>query len=272
MGAATANSVASRDGTPIAYFCSGAGRPLVLVHGTSANHGRWDPVLGLLERRFTLYAVDRRGRGASGDGPAYALEREIDDVVAVLSAVADAGAQRPVLLGHSWGGICALEAAGAWSGDLDALILYEPPIPVGVEIYQAGVLDRLRALLDRGDHEEILIAFMADVVQVPPERLEQMRAQPGWSDRVAAAHTLVREVQAHVRYRFDPDRFRALEVPTLLLLGADSPPFFAAAIDALHAALANSTMVVMAGQQHAAMDTAPQLFSAEIVRFVAALA
>jgi pimeloyl-ACP methyl ester carboxylesterase len=262
-------SIASADGTSIGFSRSGAGRPLVLVHGTSASRSRWEPVLPSLERRFTVYAMDRRGRGSSGDGHDYSLEREVEDVESVVQAVGEP----LVLLGHSWGGICALEAAGSGriTEALEGLILYEPPIPVGTEIYPPGVLDRLAALLDSGEPEAVVTTFLTEVVRVPREELELMRAQPAWPNRVAAAHTLVREVRADDEYGFEPDRWRQLELPTLLLLGGDSPPFFGAAIDALHSALPNGAVRVMAGQQHAAMDTAPELFVREVVRFVEAV-
>jgi len=142
MARTAAHSVLSADGTPIAFWRSGSGPPLVLVHGTSADHTRWAGVLPLLESHFTVYALDRRGRGGSGDAGRYAIEREIEDVVAVLDAVGE----RVVLVGHSYGAICALEAAARAPG-VRALILYEPPIPVGIEIYPPGVLDRLDGLV-----------------------------------------------------------------------------------------------------------------------------
>lgn len=258
--------VRSPDGTSIAMSRSGSGRPLVLVHGTSANRSRWDPVLPALRSLFTVYTIDRRGRGDSGDSDGYALEREVEDLIAVTAAAAAVSGEPVVLLGHSWGGICALEAA-AITDELKALILYEPPIPVGVEIYRNGILERLEALLDAGEREAVLTTFMTEVVRVPRDQLELIRAQPGWPERVATAHTIVRETRADDEYRFDPDRWRALYLPVLLLLGADSPRFFGAAIAALDEALPNATMRVMAGQQHVAMETAPALFVEEIARF-----
>src|SRR3712207_2617173 len=99
-------TVTSVDGTPIAYWSSGEGSPLVLVHGTAADHARWRPVLPAFEERFTVYAIDRRGRGGSGDSDDYAIEREFGDVAAVVDSLGE-----PVtLLGHSYGALCALEA------------------------------------------------------------------------------------------------------------------------------------------------------------------
>src|SRR5207237_7508733 len=100
-------AVKSRDGTPIAYERAGSGPPLVLVHGSTSDHDTaYRYVIPMLERYFTVRALDRRGRGDSGDGPAYSLERELDDVVAVIESAGD-----PVnLFGHGFVALRALEA------------------------------------------------------------------------------------------------------------------------------------------------------------------
>src|SRR3954451_21108807 len=122
MGRTLSGTVMTEGGTPVAYWRYGKGPPLVLVHGTAADHSRWSPVLPALEERFTVYAVDRRGRGGSGDADDYAVEREFEDVAAVVDSLGE-----PVnLLGQSHGGLCALEAALLSSG-IRALVLYEPP-------------------------------------------------------------------------------------------------------------------------------------------------
>ena len=106
---AVLEKIVSRDGTPIGYWRSGQGPALVLVHGATADHSRWETVLPLLEPRATVYAVDRRGRGASGDAAGYAIEDEAADIAAVVDAVADSPGGPVDLLGHSYGAICALE-------------------------------------------------------------------------------------------------------------------------------------------------------------------
>ena len=103
--------VRSRDGTEIAYWTSGEGPPLVVVHGTPADHTRWRPLLPYLEPHLTVHAMDRRGRGASGDAPDYGLAREYEDVAAVVDAVAEASGAPVDLYGHSHGGIVAFGAA-----------------------------------------------------------------------------------------------------------------------------------------------------------------
>jgi pimeloyl-ACP methyl ester carboxylesterase len=88
---AAVTRVQSRDGTEIAYWTTGHGPPLVVVHGTPADHTRWWPLLPHLERHFTVHAIDRRGRGASGDSPEYTLDREFEDVAAVVDALRRSG-------------------------------------------------------------------------------------------------------------------------------------------------------------------------------------
>ena len=255
----------SKDGTPIAYHRSGAGMPLVLVHGTGGAYARWAPILPALEKQFTVYAVDRRGRGESGEARTYALEHEFEDVAAVVDSIGD----QVNLLGHSFGGICALEAA-LLTPRLRKLVLYEPPLPVpGVTIFPEGVIDRLDALLDAGDRSAVLTTFMREVVRMPEYELDLFKSSPAFPARLAAAHTLPRELRAHEAYRFEPERFKNLRVPTLLLLGGDSPQFFRSAIEAVNAILPNSRIVELPGQQHIAMDTAPDIFIRELVTFLA---
>lgn len=256
-------TVQSKDGTSIAYAKSGHGPPLVLVHGTSADHTRWKPIMVELDMRFTVHAVDRRGRGESGDAPAYSIEREFEDVAAVVDSLGEP----VVLLGHSYGAICSLEAT-LRTTNVRKLVLYEPPIPTGVPIYPPGSIERLQALLDAGARDEVVRTFFRDIVRMPPHELVMLESLPNWSARVAAAHTIPRELRSDDTYAFDAKRFADLAVPTLLLLGGSSPAFFRSAIEALHGALPNGKVAVMPGQQHTAINTAPGLFLRNVLDFV----
>jgi pimeloyl-ACP methyl ester carboxylesterase len=257
--------VISRDGTPIAVWRTGAGPPLLLVHGTAADHTRWAPVLPALSERFTVLAMDRRGRGGSGDGPFYEVAREVEDVVAVVEWAAASG--EPVdVLGHSYGGACALEAALACER-IRRLVVYEAPM--GFVRARDGLVGELEALLGAGERDELLAVFMHEVAGLPPEQIELLRSLPAWEGRRAAAHTIPREQRVTQEYAFDPDRFRAVRVPTLLLQGGDSSDAFMAAGEALRAALPDARLAVMPGQRHAAMDTGTELFCAEVLGFLA---
>lgn len=257
-------TVTSRDGTPIAYERTGSGPPLVLVHGTTASHTRWAPVLPALSAEFTVYAIDRRGRGESGDADCYSIEREFEDIAAVVDSL-DEPAN---VLGHSFGAICALEAAFL-SGNMRKLVLYEPPIgePNTVVDHDA-VSAKLQDLLAAGDREGVVTTFMHEVVSMPDHEFERYRKLPAWPARVAAAHTLPREDLAQKQYRLDEKRCNDITVPTLLLTGGDSPTFFKDAAQRIAAATPNCRIVVLPGQQHIAIDTAPDLFVDKVLAFL----
>jgi pimeloyl-ACP methyl ester carboxylesterase len=103
---------------------------------------------------------------------------------------------------------------------------------------------------------------------MPDRELEIARAQPVWQARVAAAQTIPREMTLDEHYVFIPDRFENLSVPTLLLLGGDSPEIFKKATDLMHQTLPNSRIVTLQGQQHTAMNTAPEMFTSEVLKFL----
>jgi pimeloyl-ACP methyl ester carboxylesterase len=256
------SSFVSKDGTTIACEKTGHGPGLLFVHGTSADHTRWSGVVPAFAEKYTVYACDRRGRGDSGDGLPYSIEREFEDIAAVIDGIGG-----PVdVVAHSHGAWCALEAARRVK-NLRKLVLYEPPLRTHEPIYDADQVRRLSALLDAGDREGVVSMFMSEVVRVPPKALEQMKALPMWKARIAAAHTIVREILAQETYTFDAAAFASMRVPTLLLLGGASPSFFKAAIDMVAAALPDARIVVMPGQQHAAMDTGRELFLRSISSF-----
>jgi len=257
--------VTSTDGTPIAYYRSGAGSPLILVHASgAANPVAWTAVVPALEEHFSVYAIDRRGRGESGDGPTYAIEREFEDIAAVVDSLGEPAH----LLGHSFGALCALEAA-LLTRNVRKLVLYEPAIPLpDVPIYPEGFIDRFQALLDAGDREGALITLYSEIAMIPPHEIEQLRSSPVWPARVASAHTVPREARAEERYLFDAQRFKDLHTPTLLLQGGDSPWFLKEATGKLDSALPNSRIAVLPGEQHTAMYTAPDLFLHEVLSFL----
>jgi pimeloyl-ACP methyl ester carboxylesterase len=260
-------TVTSVDGTTIAFERTGSGPPLVLVHGTTADHTRWVPVLPPFEERFTVYAIDRRGRGESDDADEYELEREFEDVASVVDAIDEP----VVLLGHSYGALCSLEAA-LRTDDLRALVLYEPPIPVGGhEIYQEDELAEMKALLEEGKDEQALVLFLSEVADVPSEQIDALRSAPNWQARVDAAYTAYRETRAPDSYRFEPARFERMTTPTLLLTGGESPQWFTDAVEAINDALPDGRIVVLEGQEHVAMNTAPDLFVDAVLAFVGEL-
>ena len=115
--------VISKDGTPIAYEASGQGPALLLIHGGGSTRERWKPISPRFEPSYTVCRVARRGVGDSGDAADYSIERQAEDMAAVVDAIGGS----VNVLGHSFGGVCALEAA-LLTANIRRLILYEPPI------------------------------------------------------------------------------------------------------------------------------------------------
>jgi pimeloyl-ACP methyl ester carboxylesterase len=257
-------TVCSKDGTLVAYWRSGSGTPLLLVHGATDDHLLWTSVLSPLHQQCSVYAMDRRGRGHSGDSDVYALQREWEDIAAVIDAIGSA----VDVVGHSLGGTCALEAA-LLTANVRRLILYEPAMPLGRTSWSGESSSRMRSLLVAGDRAQALLLFLRDILKTPPEMIASAQASPTWPARVASVHTLPRELQSLNSYLFDPKRFGAMQIPTLLLLGGDSPPFRRTDAETLHAALPNSRIAVLPGQRHRAMETAPDLFVQEVLTFLA---
>ena len=259
--------ITSRDGTPIAYWLSGEGPPLLLVHGATADHTTtWRFVLPQLEKGYTVYAMDRRGRGGSGDAPTYELAREAEDIAAVVDAIG-----KPVgVIGHSFGGLCAFEAA-LLTPNLESLILYEGVPLNGATLYKPGIANRLEALLKVGDVEGMLVAMFRDLVEMPPEEIDLVRSQKdAWAIRLANAPTLPRELKAEEQYVFLPERFRDMAKPTLFLVGGDSPARELENARTIAGSLPSGRVSVLPGQQHAAMYSDPDLFVQEVLAFLKA--
>ncbi len=250
----------SADGQQIAYWRQGSGPPLLLVHGALADRVAWILIQPILAERFSVYVMDRRGRGSSGEPKAHPMEREFEDVVAVVDAIGE-----PVhLLGHSGGALCALGAV-LLTDRVRSLTLYEPPPPgprVDVE------LGSLRAMIHEAGPEEIVLEFLRTGPRVPEEDIERVKQSPIWPHIVSLAPTLASELDAAADYNFDASHYSKLNIPLLLLLGSHSPPVLREVSDALAEVVADVRIAVLEGQQHAANYDAPDLFSAEVAKFV----
>jgi pimeloyl-ACP methyl ester carboxylesterase len=259
-------TVRSADGTEIVYGRTGSGPPLVLVYGNGDVHQFWEGggVRPTLADRYTVYTIERRGRGESGDATEYELEREAEDVAAVVEAI-----DEPVtLLGHSGGALYSLEAA-LRTDTLRNLVLYEPPIQVGGhELDVDGEIAELETLIDRGENEQALASFLRDIAGLTVDDLDALRSAPIWPEMVEAARTLPRELRAIRQYEFEAARFAAVTTPTLLLTGSESPPLYKDATEAVDQALPNSRIGTFEGERHMAMHTAPDRFVEEVVTFV----
>jgi pimeloyl-ACP methyl ester carboxylesterase len=256
--------ITSPDGTRIGCHLSGKGPPLVLVHGTSGTHGGFGFVEPNLAESFTVVAIDRRGRGTSGDalGP-YAIEREFEDVAAVVDSFSEPAS----LFGHSYGALVAFGALPL-ARNLARLVLYEPPL--SVRAFSDLFLDRLDDLARRGDLEAVLTEFYVEV-GLQPEQVNAERMLPDWGSRVAAAATIPRELRAAEQvWKPNPNAYREFTTPTLLLLGSESPEWAKQATETATTLIRDSRVVILQGQGHIATATAAggRLIAAEVAAFL----
>ena len=267
---ATLTRVTSADGTPIAVFVSGRGRPLVIVHGTTSDHTTWRLVLPLLEPHLAVHAMDRRGRGDSGDSGTYALELEYADVAAVVDAAAGACGGPVDLLGHSYGGNIAFGMA-ADNPNIRRLLLYEgwPPPNIAHRTTSPELMARVESRLAEGRNEQALEAFFRDMVHMSEEEISALTATPSWPARVAAAHTIPRELRAFGRQGFDAAQAARISMPVLLLVGSESTDAIKADPEVVAAALPQASIRVLEGQTHVAQLTAPQMLADAITSFLA---
>lgn len=261
--------VISADGTVIGWSTTGDGPPLVLVHGTAADRTRWRPLLPYLEPYFTVHAPDRRGRGVSGDAPLYAIEREYEDIAAVVDTIAREAKSEVHLYGHSHGAFVAFGAA-ALTSRIRRLALYEGwPLPdPRVLALPLETEEQIDALVARGDREEAVVAVFRAFTLMSDEELRAFRAAPSWAGRVAAAHTITREVRAEASTILDPRVAARIRSPTLLLTGERSQDPSRRYVDAILSLLPDARHVMLEGQEHVADVLAPESFAGRLVHFL----
>ena len=262
----TMTTIPSRDGTPIACFASGDGPPLVLVHGVLSDHSRWEALRQELDGHATVYAIDRRGRGASGDHDRYDAEREFEDVAAIVDALAAHHGAAVDVYGHSGGASFALGAASL-TASVGRLVLYEPAVDPGA-LLPRGFLGRLEALLADGDHDGVVEGFCRQVLHLPDEQLALYREHPSWAARVAAAPTLPRELAITADRLFDPDRAATVTARTLIITGEQTPAGFTDGVEVVADAIDGSQVQTLHGQGHTADVVAPALVAAHLLAFL----
>lgn len=251
-------------------FASGSGQPpLLLIHGTAGDHTTFRVVGPRLAERSWVWAMDRRGRGASGDTPPYSIEREFEDVAVVAEQLAAEAGGPVAVFGHSYGGRCALGAA-LLTGAIGRVICYEgAPTPPGRSYHPPGLEDRLRARLEADDPAGLLATFMTEVVGMTPAELEAYRANPVWPARVAAAMTIPREIEAEATAAASLEALARVRQPVLQLLGSASLPVFRVATTALDGRLADGRIVEISGAKHAAHHTHPDAVVEAVRAFLA---
>lgn len=254
------DTILSRDGTPIAYRRRGDGPPVILVGGALATADTEGPLARLLAPRFQVVTYDRRGRGASGDGARYAVEREIED----LAALAAVTGGSPSVFGVGTGGALALEAQAAGLGAA-RLAVYEPPYtpgPAGL-LLKADRTARLHRLLSAGDRGGAVELFLT-VTGVPADLVARMRRAPLWRTLESVAHTLAYDDAVLGDGSVPAARFAPVRARTLVVCGGAGPATAWTATRQLADALPRGRHRTLTGQTG---EPAPQVVAPVLAEF-----
>jgi pimeloyl-ACP methyl ester carboxylesterase len=247
----TMNRLSSRDGTTIAYDQRGEGPALILVDGALTVHsaGSGSELARLLAPRLTVYGFDRRGRGDSGDTLPYAIDREIDDIEALI----DRAGGSAFLYGHSSGGPLAMRAAIRLGRKVSKIAMYEPPYnnDPGAQQSWSHYLSQLDKALAEGRRGDAVALFM-QFVGTPAEQIEGMRRAPFWPGMEAIAPTLAYDHAAILGEPWSvPAELAArVRVPTLVMAGDASLPFMPDTARVLSQAIPEGQLRTLAGQTH----------------------
>jgi pimeloyl-ACP methyl ester carboxylesterase len=253
----------SVDGTRLAYDRFGDGQPIIMVVGAFNTRSTTEPLARALERDFTVFNYDRRGRGDSTDTAPYSVDREIDDIEALIG---EAGGSAAVF-GYSSGAILALKAA-ARGLSITKLVLYEPPFQADQNLpgLPTDLADRLTALVAENRRGDAVELFQTEAVGIPREVVAQLRHAPFRPALEAMAQTLVYESKIIGDRMVPTDLAGSVAPPTLVLVGDESPPFLRDGARAMADALPNGRLYTLAGQTH---DIHPDATAPVMANFLA---
>jgi pimeloyl-ACP methyl ester carboxylesterase len=240
-------SAISADGTILAYDRFGQGPPLIMVVGAFNDRSTTEPLARALEPRVTVFNYDRRGRGSSGDTAPYSIDREIDDIDALIT---EAGGSAAVF-GYSSGAILSLRAAARGLA-ITKLALYEPPFRVddSPPTPRRDLAERLAALVATGQRGDAVELFQREAVGIPEEIVAQLRHAPFRPQLEAIAHTLVYDATIVGDRSLSTELIASIATPTLVLTGDRSAPGLRGAAQAVAAALPNGRYFSLVGQTH----------------------
>ncbi|PZF86233.1 alpha/beta fold hydrolase [Jiangella anatolica] len=267
------DNVTSADGTTIAYTTQGSGPALILVTIAGDDHHSLDATAAALAHHFTVVGYDRRGVGGSGAGEPWALEREVEDLAAVIQAVGGSAA----LAAGSGGCGLVLEAATALGDAVSAIYLYEPPFIVDDSRppVPADWVEQVEALIAADRRSDAVELFMTQVVGVPAEYIEPMKADASWQTSMKYAHGLGHDGRILAGTQdgkpLPTDRW-SVGQSAVVAVGGDSEPFFHSGAEALVAQLPRGRYEVLPGQDHSAFWTAPDVVTASVVAALRATA
>jgi len=254
-------TVTSKDGTKIAYDKQGSGPVLLLILGALNKRGSGKKLAKLLSEQFTVVCYDRRGRGDSTDTQPYDVEKEIDDIDALLSELGGSG----TLYGHSSGAVLALLAAEKLGKKVQGVALYEVPHDDTPEAQKAAKAYRqqLKKLLTENERGDAIALFVSSV-GVTDKQIAAMQNLPLWKSLTAMAPTLAYDtVEIMKRYpKIDMQRIR---IPALVMYGAASPDFMAKTAQNLAQNMPNAKLHSLEDQTH---DVKPDVMARALMQFL----
>lgn len=256
------SQVTSKDGTRIAYEKSGKGPAVVLVGGILGDRSQQAPVATLLAEHFTVFNYDRRAHGQSGDTPPYAVEREIEDLGAIINEAGDSA----FVYGTSGCAVLALEAAAhGLAPKMKKLAMWEPPYivddsrPPAPRDYQ----EQLTNLLAAGRRGDMVELFFTKAVGLPVEFMAQMRQSPFWSFQEAMAPTLINNAMIMRDFSIPAERIATVKIPILVMDGGETP-WLSHAAQAVADILPNAERRTLKGQPH---NVAPEAIAPVLIEF-----
>jgi pimeloyl-ACP methyl ester carboxylesterase len=257
------DTVTSADGTTIAFDRYGDGPPVIMAVAAFNTRSTTDPLARALAPQFSVLNYDRRGRGDSGDTTPYAVDREIDDLAALITATGGPAA----VFGYSSGATLALKAAAAGL-PVTKLVLYEPPFRTD-DSHPALPADfpaRLAGLVSAGRRGDAVELYQTQAVGIPEDVVAQLRHAPFRPGLEAIAHTLAYDAAIIGDLSLPTGQLATVTVPVLVISGENSPPFLRAAARAAVAALPDGQLAILPGQGH---DINPSVTAPVMAEFLA---
>jgi pimeloyl-ACP methyl ester carboxylesterase len=267
---AVQKSVISKDGTIIAYEQTGTGPVVILVAAALADRGGTRRLAGQLAEHFTVINYDRRGRGKSGDTQPYAVEREVEDIEALI----DASGGSAFVFGSSSGSVLALEAASKLGSKIKKLLMYEPPFIIDDSWppIPNNLTKQVTELVSGGRRNDAVKLFFTKGMGIPPIGVTLMRLlMPGWSKMTGMAHTLPYDLTilegTQVGKPLPAARWAANAAPTLVVVGGKSEAFFHTGAKALAEMLPDARYRSLPGRNHGAVLVAPRAVAVAVEQF-----
>lgn len=255
-------TVTSADGTTLSVRCTGGGPPIVCVHGTVDGIAAFSLLELQLAERHAVWVYDRRGRGGSGDGPAYAFEHEVEDLRAVLEAVGEPAH----LVGHSLGAVIALRAVVGGAA-VRSLVLYEPPLHA--EHIDEQRVAEVRRKVEAGDHAGALRAMATNLAGADPGQIDVALAVPPVRKALFdGIRRTPRELDALRALTWPSSSLPLRDVPTLYLSGERTNVAAYPSEAQVPRWVADAEIEVLPGQDHLATTSAPHDLGTRILRFV----